>query len=66
MLVYIFDKKVLDFIKLNEYLDMPDLINDLIKKKSISFYINDKEWKLMLEIIIILVRQDLGFSLCLI
>ena len=41
----VFDKKVLDFIKSNEYLDMPDLINDLIKKKkSISFYINDKEW----------------------
>ncbi len=43
--IYVFDKKVLDFIKSNEYLDMPDLINDLIKKKkSISFYINDKEW----------------------
>ena len=32
--------KVLDFIKPNKHLDMPDLINDLIKKKKKYFFLH--------------------------
>lgn len=43
--IYVFSPKVLEFIKPNEYLDFPDLINDLIsKKEKVNGYIYDGYW----------------------
>ena len=44
--VYVINTKMLKFIKKNTYLDMPDLINRLIKKKKkITIFPLHEEWK---------------------
>lgn len=43
--VYVFDKRIFEYVKPNEYLDFPDLVLDLIKKQEkINGYIFDGYW----------------------